>query len=182
MMARFVCVVSFSLVSLACTVPARANWICEFFHCMARDTKRRNCWPKPFVCPDRQAVRAPFVVMVNNGWRFQNMLGDHHFSGDGGELNEAGRLKVHWILTQAPQQHRTIYVYTAMTGEATAVRIESVRQVAAELVPHGPPPPVFVSNVPARGWPASQVDDIGRKFESSTPEPRLPVAEGTTSG
>ena len=121
MMARFVCVVSFSLVSLACTVPARANWIGEFFYCMARDTKRRNCWPKPFVCPDRQAVRAPFVVMVNNGWRFQNMLGDHHFASDTGELNEAGRIKVRWILTQAPQQHRSVYVYKALSKRTVLI-------------------------------------------------------------
>ena len=175
MMARLVCLVAFSLVSLACTLPARADWICEFFYCMARDTKRRNCWPKPFVCPDRSAARAPFALMINNGWRHQNMLGDYHFSPDSGELTEAGQLKVQWIVTEAPQPHRTIYVYRADTAEATAARIRCVEQLAARLAPDGVFPPVLESEVPPRGWPASRVDIIGRKFESSTPDPRLPA-------
>ena len=98
---------------LACVAPARADWIfCivdgtkKFCHSVARDTKRRNCWPEPFTRPDRYAVRAPFALMVSNGWRRQNLLGEHHFVDQGGKLTEAGRLKIRWILTEAPQHHR----------------------------------------------------------------------------
>ena len=32
-------------------------------------------WPWPYVCPDRVAVREPFCIMINNGWRRQNLIG-----------------------------------------------------------------------------------------------------------
>ena len=182
MIARLVCVVSFSVVSLACALPARADWISEFFHGMARDTKRRNCWPKPFVCPDRLAVRQPFALMISNGWRYQNMLGDHYFVDDSGALTEAGRIKVHWILTEAPRHHREIYVYRGTSPDETAARIENVRRFAVLVLPEGQMPAIFESEVPPLGWPAARVDSIGRKFDSSAPEPRLPSSSGAGAG
>lgn len=179
-MSRLVRVVSFSLVCLACAAPANADWLAEFFHCMARDTKRRNCWPKPFVCPDRVSVRQPFAVMVNNGWRYQNMLGDHYFVDDSGALTEAGRIKVHWILTEAQPHHRDIYVYRGAAAVETAARIQSVRQFAMQVLPEGRVPVILESEVPPLGWPASRVDAIGRSFASSAPEPRLPSSGGST--
>ena len=79
-----------ALIGLVAVTPAEANWLTEFAHCIARDTKRRNCWPKPFVCPDRTDVRGPLALMVSNGWRRQNMLGDHHFVDEQTALTEAG--------------------------------------------------------------------------------------------
>ena len=120
MITRSIRVAILAIAGLACVAPAHAGWIAcilegtkEFCSSVARDTKRRNCWPKPWVCPDRQAVQAPFAVMVANGWRLQNMLGDHHFAAVTGELTEAAHLKIRWILTEAPQQQRTIYVHRA---------------------------------------------------------------------
>jgi hypothetical protein len=175
----------FLLPALACAVPARASWIdCmiqggkDFCHGVARDIKRRNCWPQPFVCPDRQAIRSPLNIMVSNGWRRQNMLGDHHFEEDG-KLTDAGRIKIRWILTEAPQHHRTIYVRRATTAEVTAARIDSVQQLAALIVPEGELPAVLETSIPAQGWPAARVDAIGRKFEATIPDPRLPDASGT---
>jgi hypothetical protein len=100
---------------------------------VARDIKRRNCWPEPFDAPDRYAVRSPFGVMVDNGWRRQNLLGDYHFVDQGGELTEAARIKIRWIVTEAPVQHRTIYVQAASNPQLTAARIDSVQQLTAQL-------------------------------------------------
>ena len=36
-------------------------------------------WPYPYSYADQQAVRDPFVIMVQNGWRRQNLLADYHF-------------------------------------------------------------------------------------------------------
>lgn len=187
MMARFVRVAVLAAATLACLAPAQAGW--HWFSCVvegtkefgrqvARDTKRRNCWPEPFLAPDRDAVRSPFALMVSNGWRRQNLLADHHFIDQTGELNEAGRLKVRWILTEAPQHHRTIYVHKTTDPEVTAARIDNVQQLAAQLVPEGALPLVLETGIPVLGWPASQADMIGRKFEASTPDPRLPDASG----
>ncbi len=186
MMARFVQVAVLAAISLAWITPARAGWISrtidgtkEFGRSVARDTKRRNCWPEPFLRPDRHAARAPLAVMVSNGWRRQNLLADHHFIERGAKLTEAGRMKIRWILTEAPQQHRTVYVQRADDPQVTAARIDNVQQVAAQLVPEGALPLVLETSIPVRGWPAARADMIGRKFEASTPEPRLPE---TSSG
>jgi len=71
-------------------------------------------WPWPYVCPDRIAVREPFCIMVNNGWRRENLLGAHHFNPDSNQLTSAGQLRVQWIMTQAPPDHRNIFVERAL--------------------------------------------------------------------
>jgi hypothetical protein len=183
MITRFVRLAVLAAAGLACVAPARAGWISsivegtrEFGRSVARDTKRRNCWPEPFLRPDRYAVRAPLAIMVSNGWRRQNLLGEHHFVDQGGKLTEAGRIKIRWILTEAPLQHRTIYVHRASTPEVRAARIDNVQQLAAELVPDGALPLVLETNIPVGGWSAASADMIGRKFDASTPDPRLPQA------
>ena len=75
------------------------------------------------------------ALMVSNGWRKQNMLADHHFADESGVLTEAGRMKVRWILTEAPRHHRTIYVHRDEDAEVTAARIDYVQQLAAETQP-----------------------------------------------
>jgi hypothetical protein len=154
---------------------------CDVLGSVVRDIKRRNCWPQPFVGPDRATVRAPFCVMVSNGWRRQNMLGEFHFDPGTGQLTEAGRLKVRWILTAAGDQHRLIYVHTAGKEEETSARIAAVQQFAAQIAPNDVPP-VMPTSISDDGWPADQVDLIGRKFQTSTPPPRLPAATGGSGG
>lgn len=169
------------LTAIACSMatPGEAQCLERFVHNMARDWKRNNCWPEPFVCPDRMRVRSAFVQMVANGWERQNLLSDHHFEPSDGKLNHAGKLRVQWILHEAPPQHRIIYVKRSLNAEQTASRVDSVQQVAMELASHGDLPRVVETNVSPVGWPAERVDAIGRKFQASTPEPRLPCASGT---
>ena len=154
---------------------AMANWLTAIPESIARDFKRRNCWPRPFSGPDRDAVQAPFTVMVANGWMRQNTLGDHHFLPETGELTEAGKLKVQWIVREAPSQHRAIFVYRSIDAQETQARMNAVAQLAAELAVDGSaPPPVLASNAAPSGWPAERVDAVGRKFQATTPDPRLP--------
>ncbi len=176
-MLRSILVGILTLTTLACAAGADAQWLGDFMHSVARDTKRRNCWPKPFVAPDRQAVRAPFAAMVSNGWRSQNMIGEHHFIENTGRLTNAGELKVEWILTQAPEQHREIYVFRGRTVEETATRVESVQRLAIGIVRDGDLPQILQSSTPALGWPASNLDAIGRAFQATAPEPRMPPAK-----
>jgi len=193
MIARCACVVALTLLGAAFAPPAEANWLRSiyfgvtgapkaFVRDVVRNTKRRQCWPKPFVCPDRSDVRAPLAIVISNGWRSQNLLGDHHFQAGEGLLTEAGRLKIQWILTEAPRHRRTIYVYRARSREETAARIDAVHQYAARLVPQGELPPVLETSIPAHGWPAERVDAIERKLQASTPDPVLPQASDTNGG
>jgi len=177
MLVRLIIAVSLGCITLLSTLPVRpasGQGLNAFCHSLCRDWKRNNCWPTPFVYPDRQTVRAPFAVMVHKGWERQNTLGEYHFDPQQAQLNEAGRLKVRRILTQVVPQHRTIYVLRTDSPEGTAARVDAVRQLAHRILPEDQVPPVLTSNVQAAGWPASQVDEIGRKFQSSTPDPRLP--------
>jgi hypothetical protein len=156
----------------------------NFFNSLYRDTKRRNCWPEPFTAPDRVAVRSPFAIMVTNGWRRQNMLGEYYFDPITGNLNEAGALKVRWIVIEAPQQHRIVYVRTADTQEETSRRLAVVQQKVAQLTPpDGIEAPVLLTTISDEGWPAERVEAITRSYQKSTPIPRLPAStSGSSSG
>ena len=179
MPARFPSVVGLALIALASATQVSAEILCDAVGNVVRDAKRRNCWPEPFVHADRATVRAPFCVMVANGWRRQNMLGEFHFEPATGQLTEAGRLKVRWILTACPEEHRLIYVHTAERDEETSARVAAVQQLAAQITPNDLPP-VMPTSISDDGWPANQVNLIGRKFQSSTPPPRLPAPTGGT--
>jgi hypothetical protein len=172
------CVLRLILVTAGVLLSLTATAHCgEFLEGFCIDTLRNNVWPKPFVCPDRQAVRLPFHLMVHNGWRRENLLGEHHFRPGTPELTESAKLKVKWILRDAPRHHRTIYVHAANSPAETAARIDEVQSLVVSLAPAGNLPPVVETNVNPPGWPASQVDSIGRKFESAVPDPVLPTAE-----
>ena len=48
--------------------------------------KRNNCWPEPFVCPDRAAARMPFCIQIANGWRSRNTIDGIYFEQNGTQL------------------------------------------------------------------------------------------------
>ena len=184
MMVRRVLVCVVVLAGFARAVPAEAQQCSRwqaFWHSVARDWKRNNCWPEAFLPADRHAIRAPFVVMVNNGWRRQNLVADHHFEEGTTTLNRAGQLKVRWVMTEAPRQHRIVYVRRAATPEDTAARIAAVEQCAGQFAEEGEVPTVLETNVDTSGWPATRVDMIDRRWLDSAPDPRLPQAGGGES-
>lgn len=182
MTVRCGCVFLVVLAGLTQASPVQAQGIKRVIHSIILDTKRDNCWPKPFVLPDRQSVRAPIELMVAAGWQRQNLLGDYHFDEDTGELTEAGKLKVRWIAGQVPSQHQTIFVSRAASPKETEARMDAVRAVAEKTAHDGNPPRVLASGMEPSGWPASRVDVIGRKFQEVMPEPKLPEYDPNTSG
>jgi hypothetical protein len=183
MPARLFAVVGFVLIGFGTATQVSADWFCGIFNGIAREVKRRQCWPEPFVGPDRAAARAPYAVMVANGWQRQNMLGEYHFEAGTGQLTEAGKLKLRWILTAAPQQHRGVFVHRANTDEETMARMAAVYRLASQIAPNDLPS-VQPTSISDDGWPADQVEMIGRKFQATTPPPRLPApaSSSTSSG
>ncbi|MEA1950572.1 MAG: hypothetical protein U9N87_04260 [Planctomycetota bacterium] len=153
------------------------NYITRAYHSISKDFKRNNCWPRPFVWNDRQAVRAPFAIMVNKGWQRENTLGEYHFEQATGKLNEPGRRRVHWIINQHNVSRRSVFVHRAMQPEMTLARVDSVQQWVAQLSPHGELPPVIETNLPAPSRPAEEVDRIRIDYLKSMPSPRLPMSE-----
>ena len=179
MPARFFAVIGFVLISLSCASQVSADMCTSFFNSIVKDVKRRQCWPAPFSAPDRAAARLPFSMMVANGWRRQNMLGEFHFEPGTGQLTEAGRLKVRWILTTGPEQHRLIYVHVADSDRETVARMAAVQNLAIQITPTNLPP-VMATSIAEEGWSANQVDFIQRKYMISQPAPKLP--SGSTGG
>jgi hypothetical protein len=181
MPARLLSVIGLILIALGFTTQASAEILCDSWNSIVRDVKRRQCWPEPFNHADRAAVRAPFAAQVANGWRRQNMLGEFHFQPGTQDLTEAGQMKIRWILTACPEQHRSIFIHTGNTEEETAMRIAIVQQWVAKVAPNNIPP-IMSTSIPDDGWPADEVDRVGRKYQSTMPAPRLPAAANNSGG
>jgi hypothetical protein len=137
---------------------------------------QNQIWPRQYINPARRGICQSFDVMAANGWRRQNLLGPYHFEQDGVQLNEAGRLKVEWILTQAPPQYRTLYVQRVANQERTASRVESVKQYVASLEGIAMPGAVQETYVRDDGYPAGMVDAVFTGFKANQPVPALPAA------
>jgi hypothetical protein len=146
----------------------------NFCRNVARDTKRNNCWPQPFIKADREAVRMPFVLMVANGWKRQNTLGDQHFEAETGKLTSDGKLKIRRILLQGLPQHRALWVYRSARLTETAARVNAVNAFARQTVRDGSTPRIYETDIPPAGWPAQRIYTIGEKWYASMPDPILP--------
>lgn len=156
-----------------------AGWP-EFKHQSHIDYARNNCWPQPFRGADANSVVAPFEVMRNNGWRDNNTLGTALFSQQQG-LSEAGQLKIEWILTQAPQSHRVVYVKTGRSSEETARRIESVQIAISQMIPSGPLPQIMVTETEPSTSSGSYQTILHRAIVKTTPTPRLGTFTGVNA-
>jgi hypothetical protein len=145
-----------------------------FFEYLAKEYSENHQWPYPYYCLDRQAVRDPFAVMVQNGWRLQNLLADHHFQEKGSQLNDSGQAVVRRIVNDLAAQHRPIYVRRGQTADETAARMAAVQQFAAKIASDGDVPPILATNVsPAgypAGWPPIREGAVSRKFQVWVPD------------
>ena len=166
-----------AMAGLCFTPSARGQFFENYWTCF----QRVNKWPEPWICPDRQAVRAPIAIQTANGWRRQNMLTDLHFT-DNNQLTEAGELMIRWILVEAPQARRVIYVHRGTTNEETAARIATVAMTAQRTAQGQPIPPIFVTSISDAGRPAREVGMISKKYEDTMPDPRLPKDSGGGGG
>ena len=140
------------------------------------DWHRNNAWPEPFATADRAAERQPFCLMVDNGWKMQNTVGTFLFDYNSHQLNTAGEHLVKWIVQQAPQHRRAVFVLKGDSPEITQVRIASVQAAVARFACEGENPPVILTCTEPSGWPASYVDSMTQQFQATIPAPRLPAA------
>ena len=181
MVGRCIIRLAITIVALGYAMPLSAGELGEFLSGIARDTKRRNCWPEPFVYSDRAAVRQTMAVQVSAGWERQNLLSEFHFLPGGNELTEAGRMRVQWIMNEVSEPHRQIYVHRANTPQETAVRMQAVQRFVAQS-PYAVNVPVLESTRTDDGWPADRIDWVSRKAATSALDPKLLGASSTASG
>jgi hypothetical protein len=169
-------------VILLSSADAKAQWFSNWWDGMHRDYRRNVAWPEPFLKADREAVNLPIGMMVANGWRKQNLLSDYHFNEGKPQLNQAGELKLYFILTQMPPNRRTVFVQRAMDPDVTATRIALVQRAASRMLPGGMIADVVESDLPSDGWPADEIDAVTRKFRTTQPDPRLKAASQSGDG
>jgi hypothetical protein len=155
---------------------AQAVWVDHGVHYVKRGYHQNKVWPWPYVCADRIAVREPFCIMINNGWRRQNLLGPHHFTDNATQLTSAGELRVRWIMTQAPGERRTIFIERDVNPAVTASRVAIARSYASQVTTDGQLAQVVETHLISEGRPASVVDDTNVRFQESLPPPTLPAA------
>jgi len=130
-------------------------------------------WPKHFVPPARRAVCDTYAVMIENGWRRQNLIGNYHFDQDSNELTQAGKLKVRWILTQAPVERRNVFVERGMSQAETANRIASVQDWASSVHTDHGMVSVSDTHIVSEGHSAHVVDSIFVGFHEHRHAPKL---------
>jgi uncharacterized membrane protein YgcG len=172
-----------ALVGLVSAVPVRGDEpVRTFFRNMGRDFKRNNCWYDTFVAEDRAVQRAPFCVMVSNGWRLQNTLDDYYFQQDSSVLTEAGQIKVQQIVLYSSPAYRAIFVHRTTDAQMTAERIQNVQMAAAKYAPDGEVPTVAETYIRPRGWPAEQINDVYSRYRATTPNPRYQSLSGSSGG
>ncbi len=164
-------------VAMGYAMPLPAGEIGDFLSGIARDTKRRNCWPEPFVYADRDTYRQMVAVQICAGWERQNLLSEFHFLPGGNDLTEAGRMRVQSIMSEVSEPHRQIYVHRATTPQETAVRMQTVQRFVAQS-PYAVNVPILESTRTDDGWPADRIDLLSRKAASSALDPKLMGAGG----
>ncbi len=135
-------------------------------------------WPRHYIPPARRSVCATYAAMINNGWRRQNLLGDYHFKPNTNELTSAGKLKVNWILSQAPVQRRNVFVQRGSAELETTARIASVHDYAGGLSPNVGQVDVNDTHIVAEGHLASSVDSVFVGYEANRLPPVLPTSTG----
>jgi hypothetical protein len=167
-----------AVVCLATSPVAKAGWG-EFWHRTSIDFHRNNCWPQPFQAQDRELTRSPLIAMTAAGWRQNNTLSDHFFIADDQSINQAGEIKIRWIVTQAPPHRRTVYVLRGATPESTAARVEAVQRKVEKYSLAGQQPDVVVTDIIPPGASGDYFDQVDRQFKQSIPAPRLPAMEAT---
>jgi hypothetical protein len=140
-----------------------------------------SMWPRQYISPARRGICQSYELMIANGWRRHNLLGKYDFAVDGEGLSEAGRLRVQWILTQAPPNRRTIFVQRGVDVAQTAVRIEAVQELAASMSPSVGPADVQETYLRDDGHPASTVDAVFTGFSANQMAPVLPESGGGSS-
>lgn len=161
-------------IAFSAAVPANAFWLDGFYCYLEERREENNRWPDQFVENDRANTMAPFNVMIENGWRRQNLLGGHHFNEDCTKLSQSGKLRLQWILTQAPRHHRQLFIERSFNDELMQNRLATVNDFAAGVVQDGYPGQAQATHITLDGRPAVTVDFVNTKFRENMMTPALP--------
>jgi len=161
--------------------PVHAGWN-EFWDGIHSGYEVNNQWPHPYIEADRVAAVSPFAAMVTKGWERQNLIGENYFDEGSAKLNQAGVMRIRTILSQAPVEHRTLFVQRDLLDDVTKARLDLVQRAAASVQPRGALPEVVLSDLTPDGRSAELVSAEHKAFIGSAPTPRLSKSGGGSGG
>ena len=138
--------------------------IADGWYSICRDWKRNNCWPEPFVCPDRTTVRMPFCIQIANGWRSRNTLDGIYFEDNGSELSEIGKNRIRYLLMNTPSAYRAIYVLQDCDPALTTARLAAVQTAVNETCGGQIEVPVMLTSSPPDGYGSEEANLVRRKY------------------
>jgi hypothetical protein len=144
------------------------------------DYYRNKMWPAPFTAADTNSVTAIFEQQRSNGWRLQNTLSSGMFDPKTNCLTDAGKSHLKWIVTQAPQARRVVFVLQDADQALTAARVESTQLAISEVIPVGPLPQIYLTDRQPYGSAGVYQTAIHRAMTNSVPSPRLTSAAAST--
>ena len=141
-------------------------------------------WPYPYVCEDRQSVQDYISSQEDAGWENATTLYEYHFNADDHTVNRSGLIQLQWILRNAPEHRKVVYVQVADDVTASNYRLANVQAEISEMVGLENSPPVMLRVTSPLGRPAREVDTIQRNAQDSQPVPRIssPIARGAGGG
>jgi hypothetical protein len=144
-----------------------------------QDYYRNRMWPAPFTSEDTSAVVSIFEQQQSNGWRLHNTLSSSMFDPGTHCLTEAGKAHVRWIVTQAPQDRRVVFVLQHADQQSTSTRVESTQLAVSEMMPVGPLPQIYLTDREPAGSSGVYQTAISRAMANSVPSPRLTSSAGS---
>ncbi len=145
------------------------------------DYYRNRMWPAPFTAADTNSVTAIFDQQRSNGWRLHNTLSTAMFDPRTNCLTDAGKAHVKWIVTNAPQARRVVFVLQDASQQVTSTRVESTQLAISEVLPVGPLPQIYLTDREPSGSSGVYQTAIHRAMASSVPSPRLTSSSGSSS-
>ena len=146
------------------------------------DYYRNKMWPAPFSATDTHAVVSIFEQQRSNGWRLHNTLSSAMFDPKTHCLTDAGKAHVKWIVTQAPQARRVVFVLQDVDQQLTATRVESTQLAISAVMPIGPLPQIYLTDREPFGSSGVYQTAIHRAMANSVPAPRLTSSAAAGSG
>lgn len=137
-------------------------------------------WPLPYVCQDRESVRAFMETQTSLGWQEETTIYDRHFDNTQ-QLTRAGELHLEYILHVVPPERRAVYIQSTYDPALDGMRTESVNNAMVRMSHGVGDVMITLRDCQQVGRPAAEVQEINTLYNSSTPSPRLGSASGGSS-
>ena len=141
---------------------------------------RGDAWPLPFSCWDRENYYAILNQQYATGVQVAHTLTSEYFDPETNVLNQSGEMRVAWIMQKAPQAEKQIFVFEDQTGPTMDQRLGSIRKFTDRYYAHLGNATIARSQIMPNQIPARYQQTYQKTYETSQPNPVIPITSGET--